>query len=112
MMGVTDNQLMREAAERVYQQVALVRADALRGQDFKTLYVRSFFDLDPSAQVKLGEVSDGNDRGKLTLYEKTASGQWIQMPGIVPADCWNLIKPGEDLGTTVRRIMAEGDREH
>lgn len=62
-------------------------------------------------------VSEGPDRGKLTVVAmdlegrliKNSEGRHVPDPKITPVDCYNLIGPGEDLATAVARVFLGSD---
>ena len=62
-------------------------------------------------------VSEGPDRDKLTVAARDlegrlitdSKGNHIPDPKITPTDCYNLIRPGEDLATAVARIFLGSD---
>src|SRR3989344_4763018 len=48
-------------------------------------------------------ISDGENKGKLTIAKKV-NEDLIPDPHITPADCYNLVLPGEDLATAIARV--------
>lgn len=49
-------------------------------------------------------IRDGPDAGKLTIAQKTLDHKVAPDPKITPVDCYNLMRPGEDLATAVARV--------
>ena len=54
--------------------------------------------------VKFMVIGEGEDKGKLTVAQRTIDDKFIPDPDIILIDCYNLIKPGEDLATAVARV--------
>lgn len=52
---------------------------------------------------------DGPNHGKLTVAKKDLEGRMIPDPDITPVDCYNLVRPGEDIATAVARIIHNRD---
>jgi len=45
------------------------------------------------------------DDGRLTVAKADGSGSCVPDPNIVPVDCYNRIREGEDMATAVRRVF-------
>ena len=92
--------LTTAAMNGLYRQA--VSDQRFAGMSENDFYRTLVLDVKDQADVRLKQIRQGADTGKLTLEERTEDGTWVSMGSITPVDCYNLLPHGKTIADIER----------
>lgn len=106
MVNATDDAIYFSAMQKLYEKAIKKFPKELDYLTFEKFYDVARYSINSfgkNIQLKVTQIKEGKNEGKLTLERLTKEG-WVPVVGIAPVDCYNLIKPGESLAEAVNRL--------
>lgn len=103
----SDDGIKYDAIKNLYEQAVQKFPHEFSGilsQQFYEEVVYGCNRIGSKSNFRVKQIEEGPNKGKLTLEQRANEWEWKTAEGITPADCYNLIKPGESLAEAVNRL--------